>query len=135
MLTVPVEIRKSDIHGYGTFAQTLIKKGAVVWNYTPGLDQVVALYAIETADPRARNYAMDRGFINPDRIDEIVICVDEAQFMNFPRRGEPANTMLGGKLDRQYLLLAATDIPAGAEITVPPESDFDYERKMKQHES
>jgi hypothetical protein len=64
----------------------------------------------------------------------VVICVDEAQFLNFPRVGESANLCLGGLQDGEHLLLAAVDIPAGTELTVPPESDTDYARKMKSYE-
>jgi hypothetical protein len=38
---------------------------------------------------------------------------------------------LGGLQDKEYLLLAAVDILAGEELTVPPESDAVYLRKME----
>ena len=135
MLTVPVEIRKSEIHGQGVFAKRDIRQGAIVWQFSPGLDRVVSLYAVESAEPRSRKYIMERGFIDPDKPEEVVICIDESQFMNFPRVGIAANTALGAVLDGQHLLLAAEDILAGTEITVPPESDLDYDRKVKQHEA
>jgi hypothetical protein len=136
MLTVPVEIRKSEIHGYGVFAKTDIRHGTVIWEFTPGLDRVISLFAIQHAQPRVRDYVMERGFINPQEAEDVVICTDEAQFMNFPKPGVLANTELGGVIDGQNLLLASEDIMAGTEITVPPESDLDYARKMRQqHET
>lgn len=135
MLVVPVEIRKSEIHGYGIFALEDIRHGTVIWQFTPGLDRVTSIFAIRNAEPRVRDYVMERGFINPQEPDEVVICVDEAQFCNFPKPSDLANTELGGVIDGQNLLLAAEDIMAGTEITVPPESDLDYSRKMKQHEA
>jgi len=135
MLTVPVEIRNSEIHGQGVFAKCDIRQGAIVWQFTPGLDRVVSLYAVESAEPRSRKYVLERGFIDPIEPDDVVICVDAAQFMNFPPEGIAANTELGAILDGQHLLLAAEDILAGTEITVPPGSDLDYVRKMKQHEA
>ena len=131
MLTIPVQIRKSNIHGSGVFAARDIHSDEVVWQFTPGLDTVVGAYVLKYADPDVRNYIMERGFVNPLHPEDWVVCVDEAQFLNFPRRDEDANTKLGGLLDGQYLLLARVNIPAGTEITVPPESDFDYERKMQ----
>ena len=131
MLTVPVEIRKSAIHGYGVFARDHIPKGKVVWMFAPGLDIVRSVFALEQADPRTRDFIMERGFINPKKPDEAVICADESQFCNFPLPGEKANTELGNLIDGQYLLLAAQDIVAGTEITVPPDSDADYARKME----
>lgn len=135
MLTVPVEIRKSEIHGFGVFACTDIRNGTVIWQFTPGLDRVTSLFAIRNAEARVRDYVMERGFINPQEPDDVVICSDEAQFMNFPRSGVLANTELGGVIDGQNLLVAAEDIMAGTEITVPPESDLDYARKMQQYET
>jgi len=135
MLSLPVEIRKSPIHGYGVFALTDIRQGRIVWQFTPGLDRVLSVFAVKNADPQSRDYMLERGYINPREPEDLVICVDEAQFMNFPRRGEKANTELGGSVDGQSLLIASENIPAGTEITVPPESDLDYERKMKQHET
>jgi hypothetical protein len=135
MLCVPVEIRKSVIHGYGVFALRDIHREEVVWQFAPGVDRVVPELGVKYAEPSVRVYILERGFINPTNPNETVLCIDEAQFMNFPPRGKEANTKLGGMLDGQYLLVAAEPIPAGTEITVPPESDFDYERKMKAHES
>lgn len=135
MMTIPVEIRRSPIHGCGVFALKDIPKGTVVWEFTPGLDRVVSLFAAGNAEPHIREYMFERGYLDPDNPHQIVICVDESQFLNFPPREQVANTELGGTLDGQHLLLAAVDIPAGSELTVPPESDGDYERKMLAHES
>jgi len=33
--------------------------------------------------------------------------------------------------DKEQMLLAAVDIVAGEELTVPPQSDADYARKMQ----
>lgn len=132
MLTVPVEIRKSEIHGCGVFAAKDIRKGDVVWMFDH-LDQRWPGYTVEYWEPRLRAYAEQRGYVN--KRGEVVICVDEAQFLNFPRIGETANLCLGGTQDGEDILLAAVDIPAGTELTVPPESDADYARKMKSYES
>lgn len=58
------------------------------------------------------------------------MCGDEAQFLNFPPEGEKANIQLGGVVDGQDVLITARDIKAGEELTVPPESDADYSRKI-----
>lgn len=126
-MLVPVQIRKSEIHGSGVFAIDTINRGTPIWEYTIGLDQV--LYPFDLHDSRVRDYARERGFVNPDYPDEIVVCCDEAQFLNFPSDGEPPNTHLGEIRNGQYLLLAAVDIETGTEITVPAESDLDYARK------
>lgn len=135
MLTIPVEIRKSEIHGYGVFAVHDIRRGAVVWQFHPGLDRRVSEIAVKFCEPRAKLFILQRGYINPAAPEEIVLCMDEAQFLNFPRPDQPANLCLGGLLDGEYMLLAAVDIPAGDELTVPPESDADYLRKMEAYAS
>jgi hypothetical protein len=132
MLTIPVEIRKSKIHGYGVFALEDIKQGTVVWMFEPGFDRKVSRLLAENCGKK--NYIFERGYINPKNADMIVLCIDEAQWINFPPPELQANLKLGGLQDGEHLLLAAINIPAGAELTVPPESDADYERKMSSYE-
>jgi SET domain-containing protein len=131
MLTVPVEIKKSPIHGYGVFALHGIRRGSVVWMYHPGLDRRVTKFQLKFCEGRIKEFILQRGYINPKSPEEYVICVDEAQFINFPPPDKPANLQLGGVLDNEHILLAAVDILAGEELTVPPESDADYATKMK----
>jgi uncharacterized protein len=134
MLTVPVEIKKSAIHGFGVFAKTDIKKGTVLWMFEPGLDLRIPKLVAENSSARKRDYIMQRGYINPKNPDMVVLCIDEAQWMNFPADGEKANIWLGGLQDGEQILIAAQDIPAGTELTVPPESDADYQRKVSTYE-
>jgi len=135
MLTVPVEIKKSAIHGFGVFAATEIKKGTVLWMFEPGLDRRIPKLVVEHCSPRNRDYIMQRGYMNPADPEVVVLCVDEAMFMNFPADGEKANIWLGGLQDGEHILIAAQDIPVGTELTVPPESDADYQRKLSTYES
>jgi hypothetical protein len=132
MLTVPVEIKKSAIHGFGVFACEAIRQDSVVWMFHPGLDQRITKFALKFAEPRIREFVLKRGYINPKSPEQYVLCIDESQWLNFPQTDQRANLCLGGLQDGEYLLLAAIDIPAGSELTVPPESDLDYERKMSQ---
>jgi SET domain-containing protein len=131
MMRVPVTVGKSAIHGLGVFAIDPIRKGTVLWQYEPGFDHQVSEYSIKYGEKRIQDFVRERGYINPDDPQVWVVCVDEAQFWNFPKRDEPANTELGGLVDGEFLILAARDIEPNEEITIPPESDADYERKMK----
>ena len=134
-MRVACEVRKSEIHGTGVFAVTKIHQDQVVWSYEPGLDREISDYMVRYGDPAVRDYIRERGYINPKEPKVWVLCIDFAAWLNFPKRGESANLCLGGILDGEYLLLAAREIQPGEELTVPPESDLDYERKMSQHES
>jgi len=131
MLTIPVEIRKSPIHGYGVFAVTDIHRGDVVWMFHPGLDRRVSAEEVKYCEPRAKEFLLQRGYINPRYPNAIVLCADESQFLNFSPPHLPANLQLGGLQDGEHMLLAACDIASGDELTVPPESDADYKRKME----
>jgi SET domain-containing protein len=129
MMMIPVEVGRSPIHGQGVFALRAVRAGSVIWQFNPGLDQKAPATWLKYAEESVRGFVMERGYLNER--DEWVVCIDEAQFLNFPNPGESPNTKLGGKQDGEFLLLAATDIEPGQEITVPPESDKDYERKME----
>ena len=63
-MTVPVEIKKSPIHGYGVFALHAIRKGTVVWMFQPGLDLRITLFAVKFAQSKVRDYIWQRGYIN-----------------------------------------------------------------------
>jgi hypothetical protein len=131
MMMIPVEIKKSEIHGLGIFAVEPIRKGQVLWQFTPGLDWNVSDYAVQFSEPRKRAFIMERGYLNP-RHPNWVICIDEAQFWNFPAKGISANCVLGNELDGENLIIAGCDIAVGEELTICPESDADFKRKMEE---
>ena len=131
MIRVKTEVRKSEIHGTGVFATEPIHIEQVVWIFDPSLDRVLSQYAVKYGDPEIMLYIMERGYVNPARQHQWIVCVDEAQFLNFPRKGDDANLKLGGVIEGENVLLAARDIAPGEELTVPPESDADYSRKME----
>jgi hypothetical protein len=133
MMMIKVEIKRSPIHGQGVFALKRVRADAIVWQFEPGLDQKWSDEVLQYTNEGRREFVLERGYLNSR--GEWVVCCDEAQFLNFPISGEPANTKLGGKLDGEYLLVASKDIEPGEEITVPPESDGDYGRKMEARRS
>ena len=130
MLMISVELKKSEIHGMGIFAADLIHKGRVLWQFTPGLDNNLSRYAVEYGEPRVKEFVLELGYFNARRV-HWVLFADEAELWNFPRRGEEPNCVLGGEQDGEHLILAGRDIVPGEELTITPESDGDYERKMQ----
>lgn len=131
MIRVPCEVKKSEIHGSGVFATEALHERRVVWTYDPSMDRAISQYAVKYGDPDLMRFIQERGYINPAHPNIWILCGDEGQFLNFPKEGEPANLSLGGIIDGEHVLLAARNIEPGEELTVPPESDADYERKMK----
>ena len=131
-MRVPCQVRPSEIHGTGVFATETLAAGRVVWAYEPGLDRGITDFSVNHSEKRVADYIRARAYINPARPSMWIVCIDEAQFLNFPKEGEQANLSLGGSQDGENLLLAAREIQPGEELTVPPESDEDYFRKTKQ---
>lgn len=130
MMKVPVEIARSKTHGYGVFALTEIKKGEVVWSFSRIFDHVIPQYVAVRADKKEQHKLLVRGFRNPHSTEEIVMCGDEAQFMNFPPMSHDPNVIVSGNIDGFDILIAAVDIAPGDELLVEPASDLDYTVKM-----
>jgi len=135
MLRVPVEIKPSAIHGQGCFATAEIKKGTLVWSFSRIFDHLILEYVRFRGTREEQEKLLERGYANPSYPSDIIMCGDEAQFLNFPVPPEEANIELGGVVDGHDVLVARRDIKAGEELTVPAESDADYERKISQRKS
>lgn len=130
MMKVPVEVAKSRIHGYGVFALGAIRKGEVVWSYSRLFDHVVPQHVLVRASKEEQKKLMARGFRNPHGTEEIVMCGDEAQFLNFPPLEQEPNVIVSGWIDGFDILIAAGDIAPGDELLVEPVSDLDYSIKI-----
>lgn len=128
MLCVPTSVRSSDIHGLGLFSEGEIIEGSIVWKFNPVLDQKLDRYYLKDFNGLAARAVWHYCYINPDEPSFLVLCGDDARFMNFD---EPSNTKIGPRdHSGEYLLLAARLIRPGEEITVPYDSDADATRKM-----
>jgi SET domain-containing protein len=135
MMRVPCKIGDSSIHGQGVFATQDIKKGELVWVFSKIFDRIVPFHVRARAPKSEQERFVERCYMNPDYPDDLILCGDEAQFLNFPVPPEESNVELGGTVDGQDILVARRDIKAGEELTVPPESDGDYERKLAERQS
>jgi uncharacterized protein len=133
VMRLPVTLGPSAIHGMGVFALIDIPKGSVVWGFSRIFDHLIPEYKWVRAGADEKAKLFERGYRNPEYPADIYMCGDEGQFLNFPPRGTEPNLELGPFVGEQPSLIAACDIKAGEELTVPPESDADYERKMKDY--
>jgi SET domain-containing protein len=131
LMVRPVDMKPSEIHGTGIFAKAHIRKNRVIWQFESAVDRAIPPLAVKHADPYIAEFIRERGYLSTQK-PQWILCCDEAAFWNFPRKGEEANTKLGDVLNGEHLILAARDIEAGEELTIPPESDADYDRKMQQ---
>jgi SET domain-containing protein len=125
MMRVPITVRASGIHGLGLFTVRPIAAGTTLWRFTSPEDYRVDVY---TASDEQLHY----GYINPRRPHDLVICGGKARYWNFPRAGEPANS-IEGLVDSsgEAVIVAARDIAAGEELLIDPASDADAARKLK----
>jgi SET domain-containing protein len=134
MMRVRTKVGDSPIHNQGLFAVTSVPRGTVVWSFSPLFDRPVNEHVYSHAPKDEQVKLFKRGFRDPHAPNVIVLCGDEGQFLNFPRPDEEPNVIVSGAIDGYDVLMAARDIDIGEELTVSPESDYDYLVKVMQHE-
>jgi SET domain-containing protein len=133
MIRVPVYLKPSSIHGTGVFAARDIPKGETVWYFARALDRAIPEHVWVRASEQEKDKLFERGFRYADNPEVIFMCGDEGQFLNFPMPEEQSNLVLGPVINEHPVLMARHDIRAREELTVPPESDADFERKTGKH--
>jgi len=86
MLRVKTYLALSTIPdiGIGLFADETISKGAVVWEFVDGLDQVLTWQDIHSMDKSDKEFVEKYGYLRkqPGTKDVYVLCLDNARFMN-----------------------------------------------------
>lgn len=108
MLLVKTYLAESKVHGIGLFAAESIKKGTVIWEFSPHIDMVFPVMKYEEAPRQVKDFLKVYGYVSIDRPDVYTICVDNARFIN---HSEEPNTD-----DTTGLTIAKRDIAAGEEI-------------------
>jgi uncharacterized protein len=106
MLLVPTEVRPSKIHGIGCFATKAIRKGAVIWEFTPGFDLKYTEKQFDSFPKLLREF-LDRYVFEDGKY--FVLCVDNARFFN---HSTEANTASVGDVT-----VAKRNIRKGEELT------------------
>lgn len=127
MLTVYTRIDRSIIHGLGCFADQYIKRGSVVWHFDPKIDNKIPSWMTVNMPEAARNFVWNAGYVNPENDRYIVLCGDNARFLNFE---EEPSLYLGGKIEGENALIASRHLVPGDELTVGFDSDADAGRKL-----
>jgi hypothetical protein len=126
MMRVRCKVGDSPVHNQGLFAAQAIPAGTVVWSFSTIFDKSINEHVYSHASKPEQVKLFQRGFRNPHAPNVLVLCSDEAQFLNFPRIGEEPNVIVSGAVDGYDILIAARDIDIGEELLVSPESDYDY---------
>ena len=108
MLLVNASAGESRIHGRGLFARERIPANTIIWLLTPGIDIEMTSSEFDSLEPAFRD-AIRRFVYTELETGKIVLCADEARYMNHADR---PNTRTVG---RQTIAIA--DIQPGEEIT------------------
>lgn len=123
MLTIDVIVKPSRIHGLGLFAVRDIKKSTVLYYFNGQAGDRVTPISSATKEEIHFGYSC-----NPYLLS---ICGDNARYWNFSNSEDVANCAVSDiLLNGEPLIYASVDIPAGAELLVPPSSDLTYGLKM-----
>jgi SET domain-containing protein len=128
MLLVKTELRESQIQGLGVFSAEPIPAGAVVWEFTPGLDQAFSPEILKTLNAAQCEQFLRHSYMD-SRTQEYICCADDGRYMN---HCDSPNTVefYAGPQDRYGANVAAYDIPEGEELTCDYFS-FDLEATEK----
>jgi uncharacterized protein len=129
MMCVENYLDKSPIHGIGVYAGAFIPRGTLIWEFTPGFDQVHPDASLAQLTPVQRAIVLFYCYREPG-LDGVVLCCDNARHYNFdanPNSGTgPRPTRVHGCLST----FALRDIQPGEELTYAVEEDDDALRKL-----
>lgn len=81
MLRVKTTIGPSSIHGTGLFADQLIPKGTVTWEYDPKLDVSITKEELDKLPQPSKDYFLYYSYYDKER-DIYVLPTDALRFIN-----------------------------------------------------
>lgn len=110
MLKVKAKIGKSNVHGWGLFADEVIKKGTVTWEYNPDLDISLSKQQIDSLSQINRDYIYKYAYFDKD-LDKFVLCADDQRYINHSEKKEKININSTPRAD-----VASRDIAIGEEL-------------------
>ena len=96
MLYVDTMIRESSIHGIGCFANQHIKKGEVIWKYTPGFDQEFDINYPDILTDSAKMQFLKYAYISKVT-GKYILCADDTRFFNHSKNNNIINIPFKGE--------------------------------------
>ena len=117
MLVVKTKVKRSKIHGRGLFANQNIKKGQVIWIFSPSLDKKFSGERLSQLSPSVQKHVKYYSYLNDK--DEFVLCGDDAKYMNHSDNPntEDILTLWNRFLGREAITIASQEIKRGEELT------------------
>jgi len=116
MLLIAVEVRPSAVHGIGVFAREAVRRGAVVWQFDPGVDTRHPASWLERQPEHVRRFVDVYGVLSLDKT-QLSIPGDQTLFINHsstPNLAPRDEVVVNG----DGVVVAARDIGIGEELTV-----------------
>jgi len=108
MLLVKTYLDKSPIHGVGVFANELIKKGTVIWQFDPRIDIIMTPEQVDKLPDTAKRFILRMAIPYPFWVDNYCIAVDNINYMNHSDDPNVSDTVPS---------IALQDIEQGTELT------------------
>ncbi len=110
MLRVKAKIGKSNIHGWGLFADQFIKAGTVTWKYDSSMDMCLTKEEIDNLPEINREYMYKYAYFDAE-LNKFVLCADDQRYINHSEKKELINIASTPRQD-----VASTDIQPGDEF-------------------
>lgn len=111
MLTVETELRSSPIHGTGVFLLEDVAEGQLIWRFDSRIDRVFAQSELDEMPQRLRTF-LETYSTYHEQSGLWVLCGDNGRHFN--HSDKPNTVSLGVAFGDD---IAATDLPAGTELT------------------
>ena len=128
MLMVKTRVCSSSVHGLGLFAAEPIRKGTIVWKFTPGLDIVMRPEDLSGWPREVRDFFGHYAYLSK-RTRRYVLHADNARFQNHSDTPNLLSVPVSGQVED--LDIAYRDIACGEELTTNyRDFDLEFERKI-----
>ena len=85
MIKVKTVVRDSEVHGFGLFADQMIPKGTITWEYDPEYDVSFPSEKIECLPPVARAYMYYYCYFDK-QLQKYVLCADGQRYINHSQK-------------------------------------------------
>jgi hypothetical protein len=111
MLMVETELRASSIHGIGVFLTQSVRAGQLIWRFDSRIDRVFSDAELHDMPQALQRYLRTYSTLHDD-LKLWVLCGDNGRHFNHSET--PSTRSLGIAFGDD---VAASDLPAGAELT------------------
>lgn len=109
MMLIPCRLEPSPIHGIGLFAAAPVAMGELVWRLDREWDRVVPVDSLSSLAPVQQEFLSRYAYFD-DGLQALVLCADDARFMNHSDHPNVGPVVDGA-------CAALQPIAAGAELT------------------